>query len=55
MPQHAMLATRTLCRADIEAPFEDPNAMNTEAFAEVWFSDATQATLKDMVARIRKK
>jgi len=55
MPQHAMLATRTLCRADIEALFDDPNAMNTEAFAEVWFSDATQATLKDMVARIRKK
>lgn len=55
MPSHAMLATRALCRADLGALFDDPDAMNTEAFAEVWFSEETQATLKAMVERLKKK
>ncbi|PKL95828.1 MAG: enoyl-CoA hydratase/isomerase family protein [Gammaproteobacteria bacterium HGW-Gammaproteobacteria-8] len=55
MPQHALLATRALCRADLCALFDAPDAMNNEAFADVWFSPETQATLQAMVERIRNK
>jgi enoyl-CoA hydratase/carnithine racemase len=55
LPQHAMLATRALCRADLGALFDAPDAMNTAAFAEVWFGTETQATLRAMVERIRKR
>ncbi len=54
LPQHAMLATRTLCRADLGALFDDPGSLDTERFADFWFSDATQAALKATVARLKK-
>lgn len=55
MPQHALLATRALCRADLGALFDAPDATNTATFADVWFSEETQATLKAMVERLKKK
>lgn len=55
MPQHSMLATRELCRADLGALFDDPKALDAEGFAEFWFRDETQATLKGMVEKLKKK
>jgi len=55
LPQHAMLATRTLCRADLGALFDDPESLGTERFADIWFSDETQAVLKATVERLKKK
>ena len=55
LPQHAMLATRTLCRADLGALFDDPKALDADGFADFWFHDETQATLKGMVEKLGKK
>lgn len=55
LPQHSMLATRALCRADLGALFDDPKALDADGFAEFWFRDETQATLKGMVERLKKK
>lgn len=55
LPQHSMLATRTLCRADLGGLFDDPKALDADGFAEFWFRDETQATLKGMVERLKKK
>jgi len=55
LPQHAMLATRTLCRADLGALFDDPKALDADGFADFWFHDETQATLKQMVEKLGKK
>jgi len=54
-PRHAMLATRELCRADLAALFDRPDATKTDAFADFWFRDDTQATLKAMVERLKEK
>lgn len=55
LPQHSMLATRTLCRADLGALFDDPKALDVDGFADFWFREETQATLKAMVEKLRKK
>lgn len=55
LPQHAMLATRALCRADLGALFDDPKALDVDAFADFWFRDETQATLKGMVEKLKEK
>ena len=55
LPQHSMLATRALCRADLGGLFDDPKALDADGFAEFWFRDETQATLKGMVEKLRKK
>jgi len=55
LPQHSMQATRALCRADLGALFDDPESLDAEGFAAFWFREETQATLKDMVKRLRKK
>ena len=54
MPRHAMLATRALCRADLGALFDHPESLDTEGFADFWFSDDTQAALTATVARLKK-
>lgn len=53
LPQHAMLATRALCRADLGALFDDPKALDVDGFADFWFHDETQAALKAMVAKLK--
>jgi len=53
LPQHSMLATRALCRADLGALFDDPKALDADRFAEFWFRDETQATLKGMVEKLK--
>ncbi|MCA1779663.1 MAG: enoyl-CoA hydratase/isomerase family protein [Xanthomonadaceae bacterium] len=55
LPQHAMLATRALCRADLGALFDDPQALDIDGFADFWLRDETQATLKAMVEKLKKK
>ncbi|MDT8409897.1 MAG: enoyl-CoA hydratase/isomerase family protein [Wenzhouxiangellaceae bacterium] len=55
LPQHAMLATRQLCRADLGALFDDPKALDTNTFADFWFREDTQITLKAMVEKLRQK
>jgi len=55
LPQHSMLATRTLCRADLAALFDDPATLDAEGFAEFWFSKETQATLKAVVEKFKQK
>ncbi|MGB0513498.1 MAG: enoyl-CoA hydratase/isomerase family protein [Wenzhouxiangellaceae bacterium] len=54
-PQHAMLATRELCRAGIADFFDRPDATNPEAFADFWFREETQAALNAMVERLKAK
>lgn len=55
LPQHSMLATRALCRADLGALFDDDKALDAEGFAEFWFSDATQAALAATVERMKAR
>ena len=55
LPQHSMRATRALCRADLGALFDDPEALDADGFAEFWFRDETQATLKGMAEKLKQK
>lgn len=55
LPRHSMAATRTLCRADLCAFFDDPMALDIEGFVKGWFSDATQATLKQVVEQLKAR
>jgi len=55
MPAHSLTATRSLCRADLGALFDNPEALNTEAFADFWFRDDTQATLRKVVEQLKNK
>lgn len=55
LPQHSMLATRALCRADLGALFDDPEALDVDGFADFWFRDETQAALKKMVEKLKAK
>lgn len=54
MPAHAMLATRQLCRADLAGLFDDPKALDLDAFVRGWFEPETQATLSTLVERLKK-
>lgn len=55
LPREAMRVTRALARADLTRAFDDLQALPVEDFLEVWFSAPTQATLHDVVARLRSK
>jgi len=52
LPQHSMRATRRLCRADLAALFDDRDGLDIDGFVDGWFAEATQATLKQLVARL---
>lgn len=54
LPRHAMLATRELVRADLCRQFDDPEALDIQAFVDGWFRTETQATLKQLVERLKK-
>ncbi|NBB92469.1 MAG: enoyl-CoA hydratase/isomerase family protein [Gammaproteobacteria bacterium] len=53
LPQHAMLATRRLCRAELGELFDDRDALDIDAFVAGWFDEQTQATLKQLVERLK--
>lgn len=55
LPRQAMIETRKLARADLAALFEDMSSLGIEAFVNAWFADHTQATLKALVERLKKK
>jgi len=52
MPEHALRETRALCRADLVALFDDPDALDIDGFVRGWFDPATQSSLKALVARL---
>ena len=55
LPSHAMLATRTLARADLAAVYADPDALPLDDFVEAFFHPQTQAVLQQLVARLKDK
>ncbi len=55
LPGNAMLATRALVREDLHALFDQEHAIGVDAFLELWFSDSTQKTLNELVARLQNK
>ena len=55
LPAHAMQATRELCRNELGAWFDDPVALDIDAFVEGWFAESTQATLHQLVERLKQR
>jgi Delta3-Delta2-enoyl-CoA isomerase len=55
LPAHAMLATRQIARADLTSTYADVDALPIDTFVDAFFHDETQATLKQLVARLKKK
>jgi enoyl-CoA hydratase/carnithine racemase len=54
LPRESMLATRTMCRADLRALFADSDQWEAEAFVGHWFEPSTQETLKRLAQRLGK-
>ena len=54
LPPQAMSTTRQLARRDIAEIFADPRRLLLDEFAEAWFGAETQATLKALVAKLKK-
>jgi len=54
MPAHALKKTRELCRSDLVALFDAPDALDIDTFVAGWFEPATQASLKQLVDRLGK-
>lgn len=55
LPAHAMLATRQIARADLTRTYADVDALPIDTFVDAFFHAETQATLKQLVARLKKK
>lgn len=55
LPRHSMTAMRRLCRDDLRAFFDDREALDLDAFVQVWFAEETQATLRALVERLKQK
>ncbi len=55
LPPHAMLATRTLARADLAAAYADLDALPLEDFTDAFFHPQTQVVLQQLVARLKEK
>lgn len=55
LPPHAMLATRTLARADLATAYADLDALPLDDFVEAFFHPQTQAVLQALVARLKSK
>jgi 3,2-trans-enoyl-CoA isomerase len=55
LPPHAMLATRTIARADLAAAYADLDALPLDDFAEAFFHPQTQAVMQQLVARLKGK
>ena len=55
LPAHAMLATRKLARADLANAYADLDALPLEDFTEAFFHPQTQATLQQLVAKLKEK
>ena len=55
LPRNAMLMSRHLIREDLRAFFDESVNIGLPDFAELWFSDTTQATLRGLVERLQNK
>ena len=54
LPPQAMSTTRLLCRSDLINVFADPTKLSVEEFADGWFGAESQATLRALVAKLKK-
>ncbi|HET6433040.1 enoyl-CoA hydratase/isomerase family protein [Dyella sp.] len=55
LPEHAMLATRALARADLAEAYRDIDQLPLDDFVNGFFHPHTQAVLQGLVARLKKK
>lgn len=55
LPAQAMLSTRAIARADLRATWQDIDALPLDAFVDAYFHPETQATLQQLVARLKSK
>lgn len=55
LPRGAMSGTRAIARADLARLFDHVDRDSLEAFADAWFSEETQETMKALVARLQEK
>jgi len=54
LPPLAMLGTRQIARRDLAGVFDNPASFALDEFADSWFGSETQATLKALVAKLKK-
>ncbi|MNC91798.1 hypothetical protein D3C83_81160 [compost metagenome] len=50
-----MLLTRQVARKDLHGYFKEISASDVKVFVDLWFSEVTQATLRSLVERLKKK
>ncbi|MBE1162652.1 enoyl-CoA hydratase/isomerase family protein [Dyella acidiphila] len=55
LPSHAMLATRQIARADLTNAYADIDRLPIDTFVDAFFHPQTQATLQQLVARLKSK
>jgi enoyl-CoA hydratase/carnithine racemase len=55
LPRNAMLLTRQVARKDLHGYFKDITENDVKVFVDLWFSEVTQATLRSLVERLKKK
>ena len=54
LPRKAMLETRRVARADLAGLFDAFGQDDVQQFVDSWFDPITQATLKQLAARLGK-
>ncbi|MEJ2384179.1 MAG: enoyl-CoA hydratase/isomerase family protein [Xanthomonadales bacterium] len=54
LPRHAMSLSRRMVRADLHRIFDDYDARENDSWVDLWFSEATQATLRKLAASLGK-
>lgn len=54
LPRNAMLQTRRQARAPLMAAFDNPDT-TPENFADMWFADEAQSTVKSLIASLKDK
>lgn len=55
LPRDAMRMSRKMTRRSLHRIFEDYDPALDEVFINLWFEDSTQAALREMVARLKKR
>jgi enoyl-CoA hydratase/carnithine racemase len=55
LPSHAMRGTREAARADLRAAWRDVDALPLDDFVDAYFHPETQATLQQLVARLKAR
>ncbi len=55
LPRLAMTTTRALVRSDLIRLFDDSDDREVEKFVDIWFSESSQAALRNLVQRLQKK